>query len=216
MKEYVYVREVVIGALVLIVISLSLTLINNDTNLFSGWFVKSLVTGIFTIIGVAMAANFAAKNAINVIEINKQNEVKKLRDLHLRNQKIIVEHGDELISYLDDHNRVLQKLFDKKELINLSNNIYYLNAISFYIGVLLEEITKINSYDLDSIHDYHFRKLRKNCNILKSNPYLSTNLQEDLEGFYMKGEYIFHQNTVSVALSQIQLHVFNIRQAKIL
>lgn len=215
MKELTNVKDFILGALILIILSLSLALINAEINIFPNWLLRSFVTGLFTIIGVALAANFAAKNALRVISINKSNEDEKLKELYLRNQKIIVEHGDELISFLDAHHRALNNVFDEKESNELSGNLRYLNAISYNIQVLLEEILSIDSYDLYDKHDYYFRKLRKTCRILKLNPFLSSTLKKDFKADYIENENMLHHNNISTGLEQIKIMVRQIRETSI-
>ncbi|ANU13481.1 hypothetical protein B481_2013 [Planococcus halocryophilus Or1] len=215
MKEVTNAKDFIIGALILITFSLSLALINADINLFPNWLLRSFVTGLFTIIGVALGANFAAKNALKVISINKSNEDEKLKELHIRNQKIIIEHGDELISYLDDHNRALDALFDEKKASELPGNLHYLNAISYNIRVLLEELLSIDSVDLHDNHDYYFRKLRKTCKILKFNPFLSSALKKDFKADYIENENMLHHNNISIGLEQIKIMVRQIRAISI-
>lgn len=215
MKEIRYAREIVIGVMLLIIFSLTLALINSGINIFPEWLPRTLVTGIFTIIGVTIGANFAAKNALKVISINKENDQEKLKELHRRNQKIIVEHGDELIVLLDDQNKVLEDVFDEKKFEEALTNLYYINTSSYYINVLLEELVNIDSYDLDGRHDYYFRKLKKTCKMLKVNPFLSSKLGRGFEVHYVNNENMFHHNSISIGLEQIRLMTKQIREINI-
>lgn len=66
MKDKTFVREVIIGTLLLIIISLVLILTTKDIFKLPDWFYENLFLGVFTLVGAYLGASIAGANALKI------------------------------------------------------------------------------------------------------------------------------------------------------
>lgn len=82
LKNRSYILEVIIGALVLIIISLCLKILTPGVDLFPSWFAQTLFGGLFTLSGAFLGATIAGNHAVKVMtnqhELLKQEKINEL------------------------------------------------------------------------------------------------------------------------------------------
>ncbi|ARK23294.1 hypothetical protein SporoP37_00370 [Sporosarcina sp. P37] len=184
MKVKTYISEVIVGALILIIISLCFSLVSVEKNLFPSWLFPTLVGGFFTLIGAFLGAKIAGDHAVKVmamqIELQKKERIaeknfefrKRYAEVDIRLKTIIrrLEHIlqgkfqighnniDGLITLVDSSSDDLKKI--PIDLISEDKYTPYISCITALNGLTISlEWLKEHGVEIQSEEFNHYKEV---------------------------------------------------------
>lgn len=152
MSAKIYFKEVVIGALILIIVTLSLKLLSLEVNFIPSWLFQNLFLGIFTLAGAFFGASQAGKYTLKSVkkQIDYQRTENRLNEIESF-MKTNVEVRSRLQSTLIMIEMLIVELNKDKEEIEEQEHFDSRSWINDVLPILKEDYEAIKGLNIFSL-----------------------------------------------------------------